>query len=210
MRTNVARRVRGFSLIELLVALMIFSTMAAIAYAGLAAVTRSYTALDARERELAALGRALTLLERDLRGIAARPIRDGNGVMLPALGGQADQLELSAYGRGQMAGGDLGLIERVGYRRDGAGLHRLRWRVLDRAPATLPDQRLLLADTQAFRLRFLGADNRWHTQWPLPGAALDGAMPLAVEFTVVMPTIGDVRRLVELPPGLQALPVSRP
>jgi general secretion pathway protein J len=200
-----ARRIDGFSLIELLVALMIFATMAAIAYAGLSAVTRTHAALDVRERELSSLGRTLALIERDLRGFAVRPVRDGNGASLPAIGGQVDLVELSAYGRGRVAGGDLGLIERIAYQRDGDGLHRLRWSVLDRTASTLPDRRLLLAGADIFRVRFLGADNRWHAQWPLPGATQAAAQPLAVEFTLATPAIGEVRRLVELPGGAQPL-----
>lgn len=198
------RRTSGFSLIELLVALVIFSTMAAIAYAGLSAVTRSHAALDARERALSALGRTLTVIERDLRGIAPRPVRDGNGATLPAMGGQVDLLELSAYGRGRTAGGDLGLIERVAYQRDGEGLHRLRWRVLDRTASTVPDRRVLIPDVEALRLRFMDANRRWHPQWPVPGDGAVESMPVAVEITLVTTSLGEVRRLVELPFGLQS------
>lgn len=190
---------RGFSLIELLVALVIFATMAAIAYAGLGAVTRTRTTLETRERELAALGRTLTFVERDLRASAWRPVRDGEGRDLPALLGQAEFLELSTHGRGHALGPDLGMVERVGYLRDADGLHRLRWPVLDRVRTTVPDRRLILPDVEHVRWRYLTADGRWHDQWPPPAGALATTMPVAVEFTLTHATLGEIRRLVELP-----------
>jgi general secretion pathway protein J len=77
---SAGRRARGHSLIELLVALVIFATMAAIAYAGLSAVSRSRAALDERERQLGELGRSLAAIDRDLRSVARRPVLDGEGV----------------------------------------------------------------------------------------------------------------------------------
>lgn len=195
---------RGFTLIELLVALVIFATMAAIAYAGLGSVTRAHAALDARERDLAALGRTLTLIERDLRAAAWRPVRDGEGLDLPALFGQAEFVELSAYGRGRSVGIDLGMIERVGYLRDEDGLHRQRWPVLDRVRTTTPDRRLLLADVEQLRWRYLALDGRWHAQWPPASGASPMAVPAAVEFILTHRALGEIHRLIELPQGPRA------
>lgn len=196
--------VSGFTLIELLVALVIFATMAAIAYAGLDSVTRAHAALDAREQNLAALGRAFILIERDLRAAAWRPVRDGEGLDLPALFGQAEFVELSVYGRGRSVGIDLGMIERVGYMRNEDGLHRLRWPVLDRVRTTMPDRRLLLADAEQLRWRYLAVDGRWHAQWPPPSGASPMAVPAAVEFTLTHPALGEIHRLIELPQGPRA------
>ena len=97
-------RAGGFTLIELLVALVIFATMAGIAYTGLDAVSRSHAVLSAHEDELAALGRGLAVLERDLRSLAPRPIRDSQGQPLPALLAQARYLELSSWPRPRRRG----------------------------------------------------------------------------------------------------------
>lgn len=198
---STGRRARGHSLIELLVALVIFATMAAIAYAGLSAVTRSRAALDERERQLGELGRSLAAIDRDLRSVARRPVRDSDGRRLPVLMSQGETLELSSHGRGRAAGTDLGLLERVGWLLDGEGVKRLRWPTLDRAEGTRPDVRLLLADASALRWRFLDGQGRWLRQWPPPGD--DGrTLPRAVEFVVVHPVLGEVLRVVELPdPG---------
>ena len=202
-RSGSPARQHGFSLIELLVALAIFSTMAAISYVGLSAVADSYTALDARERDLAELGRSLAAIERDLRGVARRDIRDSGGAPLPALFSGDDALELSTHGRGRTNARDLGLVERVAYLRDEGNLQRLRWPVLDRAAGTRPDRRPILADVEALRWRFLASDGRWLERWPPPpGVADAGQLPRAVEFVLVHARLGEVRRLVELPETL--------
>ena len=196
-RTRIAQR--GFTLIELLVALVVFATMAVIAYSGLSAVTRTWEVLDGRERELAAVGRAMTMIERDLRSVARRPVRDGDGRALPALMAQLDTLELSSHGRGRSLGPDLGLIERVGYVRDGNGLHRLRWTVLDRAQTSSPERRMIVEDITQLRLRFLDAEGRWHPQWPRQNDQTPEALPRAVEFALTHERLGELLRLVELP-----------
>lgn len=203
MRTARPAGTAGFSLIELLVALVIFATMAGIAYTGLSAVTRTHAALDLRERDLDGVGRALAMVERDLRAVARRPVRGSDGQRLPALLGQANRIELSSYGRGRAAGADLGLVERIGYGRDGDGLHRERWPVLDRSQRSQPDRRLLIAQALPPRWRYLDAGNRWQSQWPPPNDAGTQALPRAVEVVIAHPRLGEVRRLVELPPALE-------
>jgi general secretion pathway protein J len=199
-----ARRDRGHSLIELLVALVVFATMAAIAYAGLSAVTRSRAALDERERQLADLGRSLAAIERDLRSVAWRPVRDADGRSVPMLLGQGEALELSSHGRGRAAGPDLGLVERVGWLRDADGIKRLRWPALDRARNSVPDLRLMLPAATALRWRFLDGQGRWLRQWPAPGDA-GPALPRAIEVAIVHPVLGEVLRLVELPQSAPAV-----
>lgn len=188
----------GFTLIELLVALVIFATMAGIAYTGLDAVSRSHAVLSAHEDELAALGRGLAVLERDLRSLAPRPIRDSQGQPLPALLAQAQYLELSSFGPGRAAGADLGLIGRHAYARDSSGLWRLRWPVLDRAQGTVPDRRLLIPGIEAAHWRFLDDAGQWHDVWPPPVTADSWQAPRAVEIQLRHSRLGGLRRLVEL------------
>ena len=189
----------GFTLIELLVALVIFATMGVIAYSGLTAVTRSHAALDLRERELAQFGRGLGMIERDLRSLARRPVRDRDGNTLPPLLAEGGHLELSTYGRGRTVGTDLGLIERSGYGLGEGGVFRLRWPVLDRAQSTVPERRVVIADVSALRWRFLAADGRWHERWPLPQATDPNAWPRGVELILNHDSLGEIRRLIELP-----------
>ena len=79
------KRARAFSLIELLVALAVFAALAAAAYGGLAAIARTRGALAAQQDRFAAVMRAVSALERDLRQAIARPVLGNNGQTVPAL-----------------------------------------------------------------------------------------------------------------------------
>jgi len=61
-----ARRQAGLTLIELLVAVAIFSLLAALAYGGLINVLATRTAVDVESQRLAKLQRAFLRIGRDL------------------------------------------------------------------------------------------------------------------------------------------------
>lgn len=195
-------RRRGFTLIELLVALVIFSTMAVIAWSGLSAITGTHERLTSREAMLADVGRAFTLMERDLRSLAPRRVWAGN-VPLPPLFGQGPMLELSTFGRGRALGPDLGLVDRVGYLGDGEALYRQRWPAPDRLPGVQPDQRPLLSNVERLHWRYLDWNGRWQDRWPVPGAAAADEWPRAVEIVLVHGELGELRRVIELPERAQ-------
>jgi general secretion pathway protein J len=190
-------RSRGFSLVELLVAVALFGLASALAYGGLDALVRSRAQLDQQARQLQALQFAVGLLERDLRAALERPVRDGYGAPLPAFDLAPGRLELSRGGFANALAQPRAEIERVGYRLERGALQRLRYAVLDRAPDTVPELQALLEEVEGFELRALDREGREHPRWP-PGREPAG-LPAAVEVRLRVAGIGDVRRLLELP-----------
>ena len=87
---------RGFTLIEVLIALGITAFVATLAYTGLSAAIAGVEATRESGRRTAEINRAWSILSRDLQHFVARPVRDEFGDEEPALvGGPAARFPLS-------------------------------------------------------------------------------------------------------------------
>ena len=72
-------RARGFTLLELLVAVFIAALMAAMGYAAISQVARQRGSVQAEQRSIDALSRAMRVMTLDFAQTAARPVRDALG-----------------------------------------------------------------------------------------------------------------------------------
>ena len=202
---------RGFTLIELLVAVVVFAALAAAAWGGLSSIARTRGALAAQQDRFAAVTRAVSALERDLRQAVSRSVAGNDAGSLPALAGGAAAIEFTRLGFANPRAEPRSHLERVTYALDAGRLRRGRYAVLDRAPNSVPATSVLLEGVGEWHLRYLGCDGSWRDAWPpreLPcassrsGASSQDWLPRAVEFRFVLSDLGEIRRLVELPAPL--------
>lgn len=194
---NPGARQQGFTLLEVIVAVALFALIAALAYGGLDSVLSARAQLGEQAERLARLQFAVGQIERDVRAVAQRPVRDGFGQRQPMLVGSSTGMELSRHGYGNALQASRAEIERAAYRRVDDRLQRLRWPVLDRAPATLPEQVELMSGVTDFRLRYFARNGREYDRWPAPRSS--EVLPLRIELELEIEGIGTVRRLLELP-----------
>lgn len=190
-------RQTGFTLLEVVVSVALFAIIAALAYGGLDSVLRARAQMAEQAAALARLQFAVGQIERDLRAIADRPVRDAQGQSQPALFGTSTGFELSRHGYANALGAARAEIERASYRRQQQNLLRLRWPVLDRAPGTRPDEVELLSGVSDFRLRYFSRSGREYDRWPAPGNT--ELRPRRVEVEIEVEGLGRIRRLLELP-----------
>lgn len=201
-----APRGAGFTLIEILVALVVLAIMSAAAYGGLHAVMQVRERTRGNERRLQHLQLAIVTLSRDLEQAVARPIRHSSGELAPAmLGGNSDvpELAFTCAGRPDPLLRPRSSLERVAYAVAHGKLVRYHYDVLDRTVEETPARQTLLSGVQSMRLRFLDRAGNWQAHWPPLNAEAhryDRRDPLAVEVTLQTARWGRIRRLIEVAP----------
>jgi len=202
------RRIRGFTLLELLVAIAIFSLLSAMAYTGVRSMLSSRDTVDDNMVRLAELQRTALSLGNDLRQSARRGIRDEYGDSKSPLIGNSEasdvdgvRLELTRAGYPNPLGATRSNLQRVAYSVEDNTLYRSTWSNLDRAPDSLPHKARLMGDLNTLSLRFLDHDNNWHDQWPPFQSQASLALPHAVEVTLELADWGDITRLYSLAGG---------
>ena len=197
-----ARRQRGFTLLELLIASIIFAIMAIMAYGGLANVMDNSKASERALKRLQQIQQSISVISRDFTQLVPRTIRDEYGNIKPALlaGNNIDNLvEFTRGGRVNPANLLRSTLLRVAYQFDDEKLVRLQWPQLDRAPGITPKKTTLIDDVDEVSLRFLDQNGKWSEQWPPLNSATDtggnSAELFAIEIILKLNDWGEIRRL---------------
>lgn len=194
---------RGFTLLELLVAVAILALVAVGSYRLLFATIATRERGMAHEQGLQQLQRAEMLIQRDLLQIAARPIRDEFGDGQPAfLLTDNAGMEFTRRGWRNPLQEPRSELVRLRYRVENGQLLREHWPVLDRARSSTPVKIVLLDGVSDFHLQVY-AGKAWSPSWPPLGQSLrDPAtlpLPEAVEIRFSSSPWGEIRRVIALP-----------
>ncbi|WP_375055057.1 type II secretion system minor pseudopilin GspJ [Zobellella sp. DQSA1] len=192
-------RQRGFTLIEVLLALAIFAALSAGAFQVLQGMVRSDEVSQRKAQRLMELHGAFSQLETDISQMIPRLGR-GNGRMLHAARYQLQSEDWAASFTRSGWHNPLGLLHRselqsVAYRLRHHRLERLSYRHVDPVVGEEPRITPVLQDVTAFRLRFFSRGG-WHDRWDHASQ-----LPRAVEVTLELPDLGEVSRLFLLTPG---------
>lgn len=170
---------KGFTLIELMVALLVLSVLGVVLASGMSQVTRWYHQLSDEMTASSRLLKTQAMLMSDLLQLAPRAATDVQGSPIPACLSYADGgFECTRFDNRE---GGAGLI-RIGYVVDQAGLTRLRWPSLDRAGVAEPIRQTMLSEVTSMTVEWLDATGQTFAQWPPAGAQSIQQLPASINL----------------------------
>jgi len=199
-------RSRGFTLIEIIVVLLVFSVMAAMAYGGLNSVLKIRRGVEDSMQRTADLQRTFMRLRQDFQNVRDRPARDEFGDPRAPLSFNRDEiLSLVRGGMRNPMGASRSSMERVSYRLKDHVLMRSTWPALDLPDKAEPIELALLKDVQELRWRFMDNAYEWQPDWPHSSGSTVSSNtaafppPIAVEITLVTKDWGELKFLFRTP-----------
>ena len=184
---RIRSRGRGFTLVEVLLALAIFGVITALSYRAIATLTAGEAQLSAAAQRGRTLDALFTRFEADIRQAVPRASRTASGVEPPWLALTADNAGNAALvftRAGSEFADEPGRAgQRIGYRLRGRAVEIAYWPQLDNGANVQPAVYTLIDGVAAFRIEYLNKAAQWRDRWPLQGEA---DLPRAVRVNLVL------------------------
>ena len=201
MRILISRQNRrsqsGLTLLELLIALGIFSIVSVMAYSGLQSIIIDDERIEYHSKQLISLQRVFMTLGQDISLLTGRTIRDRYGDIQPAfvaseLGEYRIEFTKSSwFNPANLPRSDL---QRIAYALSDNKLIRYNWITLDQAQDSQPFATTLIENVDGISIRMMDEAKQWHDHWP-PIGVTTVSQPAGVEITLSINQLGDIRRL---------------
>ena len=190
---------RGFTLLEILVALFVFAILSLILSSALRNVISAQIGTEKNAERLRALQITLLLMSRDVEQIVSRPIKTAAGKDEKAFIGTSQGFTLTHTGIANPTGyAKQSALQRTRYLYHDNRLWRAVWPVLDQAPQTIAHSRLLLSGVMDVRFDYLDKDKHFQSTWPLEGSD-PHLLPRAIKVTLSISEWGRISQIYVLP-----------
>jgi len=199
----------GFTLIEMIIAFFVFTVMTTFAYSGLDYVLKGQNNLQISSNQLKDLQLTFRYFEKDINQMINRSVRNQYHDLQPSFVGDEDKaFSFTHAGWRNPANLVRSKMQRVSYQLDEMTLKRYTWGQLDGAIAEEYFETDLLEGVESIKLRYLLA-GQWHTTWPPLNSSLTQQasigtvqqyeIPQAIEITVKLESMDEIRRLFAAP-----------
>ena len=192
----------GFTLIEILVAMAIFTVIGLASTGVLTSVINSDQLSSERFERLEELQRAMLTIERDILQIVPRAVRINGDLVDTVISGGEDVCDSDADGLGFVRSGwhdpqmllPRSSLQAVGYRIQEQQLQRLYGNYVDNVIGYEPKVKVLLFGIEDFRVSFLTKAEQLEEPEEWDEAYSSSTLPIAISITIVSKTFGEIRR----------------
>ncbi|SRR5579883_135991 len=193
-------RNHGFTLLEILLALFIFTLVAMITTSALHTAIRAQNDTQQNAKKLAELEIVFTFFSRDIEQAIDRPVTLPNGAIEDSFKGAPDSITFTHAGVANPGGQVLrSTLERVRYRLDKTNLIRETWESLDQTQDTQIQERILLKNVDDLAFQFLDKNGNFQTRWPPPTDADKTPLPKAVRVILTIHNSGNITQFYLTP-----------
>ncbi len=196
------RQSKGFTLLEVLVAIAVLSVMSVMAYGGLERVIDARQKTDQQAKMLSDLQMTFSLMQKDFEQVVNRRTRDRLGSILPSfksIPGDKILLSLVANNRSSFqTNNHSSRLQKIEYLVEDNKLKRIKWDILDQAHDSEAKTTVLLEDVEAIDFSFY-SEGKMEKFWPLPSGVNLIELPRAVDLEVSLKNGMQLQRLFLLP-----------
>lgn len=191
-------KAQGFTLLEILIALFIFTILSTLLIGALHSVIGALSGTEKHAERLRNLQLVLLVLSRDIEQTVDRPVMSASGQLDKAFIGTRHDFIFTHLGNADPTGTMArSALQRTQYVFNEGKIWRKTWPVLDQAPQTKANLRPLLADLISVHFQYLDNENHFHHQWPPEGSKL--TLPQAVKITLRLTDWGSLSQLYVIP-----------
>ncbi len=194
----------GFTLIEILVAMVIFALIGMGAYSLLSNTLQISDTVEIHTSRLAELQRAEHKMQQDIEQFSFRQTRNEFGDKRPLLRGEtgfsndSGYVEFTRSGWSNPAALPRSDLEHVLYQLKDGTLWRLSWYFLDGGNEEADLKRPMVTGVEKFTVRFLGPNNLWLEQWNTAGENEIERLPRAISIELELFEEVTMRRIFRL------------
>ena len=189
----------GFTLLEILIALFIFTILSIMLVTALHTVIGAQSGTEKSAERLRQLQMTLLIMSRDIEQAANRPSVDASGKENPAFMGDQHGFTFTHLGiANPFSNTARSTMQRASYTWDENVLSRITWDAVDQAAGTKSHTRELLTDVPDAYFEYLDNDGKSHEQWPLQEQK-NSPLPRAVRIHLTIKNWGKLSQLYVIP-----------
>jgi general secretion pathway protein J len=202
------RTQKGFTLIEILIALTVFAILASITSSTLYYAFNTRARVNEQSERLSTLQLAISLLQQDISQVVERAIRGDEMRLFPIFVGRPDYMEFTRDG--DVNPGSIekrSTLKRIAYVCQEGELLRRTWDSLDPANRNKHADKLLIDNLTACHFGYLNQNVQVFPEWRADAVNQNQnkeSLPKAVQVNLTLRNQGEINLLFTIPEALYA------